>query len=308
MPDLRHSVTQTLPQLLVTPGFADYRLVDCGEGRKLERFGKLLVDRPEPQAMGLRLKPEAWDKADAVFLGMNAEDEGSDGRWKFAGRPVETFPVSYRGVAFHGRFTPFRHLGFFPEQAPHWDYMIEALQALKRPARVLNLFGYTGVASLLAAKHGAQVTHVDASKKSIGFARENQALAGLADAPIRWIVDDAMKFTAREQRRGSQYDIVLLDPPKYGRGPGGEVWDLFRDLPKMLDLCRAVLTDKPAFVIVTAYAIRASFVAVHELTREVFGELGGDITSGELVVSEEGSGRLLSTSLYSRWSAGGGAA
>ena len=295
--------TQTLPQLLVTPGFDDYRLVDCGEGRKLERFGKLLIDRPEPQAMGTRLRPGLWEKADAVFLGMNSEDEGSDGRWKFAGKPVEAFPVSYRGVAFHGRFTPFRHLGFFPEQAPHWDYMVERLQALQRPARVLNLFGYTGVASLLAAKHGAQVTHVDASKKSIGFARENQALAGLADAPIRWIVDDAVKFTAREERRGSRYDVVLLDPPKYGRGPGGEVWDLFRDLPRMLALCRAVLTEKPALVIVTAYAIRASFVAVHELTREVFGELGGDLTSGELVVSEEGSGRLLSTSLYSRWTA-----
>ena len=302
------SVTQTLPQLLITPGFADYRLIDCGQGRKLERFGRLLVDRPEPQAMGLRRQPAAWDKANAVFVGMNAEDEGSDGRWKFAGKPIETFPVSYRGVAFHGRFTPFRHLGFFPEQAPHWDYMIEQLQALKRPARVLNLFGYTGVASLLAAKHGAQVTHVDASKKSIGFARENQAFAGLTEAPIRWIVDDAVKFTAREQRRGSKYDAILLDPPKYGRGPDGEVWDLFRDLPKMLDLCRGVLTNKPAFVIVTAYAIRASFVAVHELACEVFGELGGDITSGELVVSEEGSGRLLSTSLYSRWRSPGSAA
>jgi len=297
------AATQTLPQLLVTPGFSDYRLIDCGEGRKLERFGRLLVDRPEPQAMGARRQPEAWDKADAVFLGMNAEDEGSDGRWKFAGRPVETFPVSYRGVAFHGRFTPFRHLGFFPEQAPHWDFMIERLQALGRPARVLNLFGYTGVASLLAARHGAQVTHVDASKKSIGFARENQALAGLADAPIRWIVDDAVKFTAREQRRNARYDAILLDPPKYGRGPNGEVWDLFRDLPNMLDLCRAVLTERPAFVIVTAYAIRASFVAVHELAREILGDLGGEIASGELVVAEEGSGRLLSTSLYSRWSA-----
>lgn len=290
--------------LLRTPGFDGYRLVDMGEGRKLERFGRQLVDRPEPQAMGARRRPELWERADAVFLGNNAEDEGSDGRWRFAGRPVDTFPVAYRGLLFLGRFTPFRHLGFFPEQAPHWDHMTEILAGVGRPARVLNLFGYTGVASLLAARAGAQVTHVDASKKAIGFARQNAAVAGLDEAPIRWIVDDAAKFVAREARRGSLYDGILLDPPKYGRGPGGEVWDLFRDLPSMLDLCRQVLVARPAFVIVTAYAIRASFLAVHELCRERFAHLGGALQSGELAVEEEGaSPRLLSTSLYSRWSA-----
>jgi 23S rRNA (cytosine1962-C5)-methyltransferase len=286
--------------MLVSRGFPDYRLVDLGEGRKLERFGRLLVDRPEPQAMGQRRHPEAWDRADAVFLGINAEDEGSDGRWRFRGRPIETFPVAYRGLAFEGRFTPFRHLGFFPEQAPHWDFLTERLAALGRPARVLNLFGYTGVASLLAARAGAAVTHVDASKKSIGFARENQAAAGLTDAPIRWIVDDALKFTAREERRGSRYDAVVLDPPKYGRGPGGEVWDLFRDLPRMLALCRAVLTDRPACVILTAYAIRASFVAIEDLSREILGP-AGQVSAGELVVAEEDGPRRLSTSLYCRW-------
>jgi 23S rRNA (cytosine1962-C5)-methyltransferase len=289
--------------LLTTDGFADYRLVDFGEGRKLERFGRFLVDRPEPQAMAGRRRPDLWGKADAVFLGTAADDEGSDGRWKFLGRAVETFPVSYNGVPFLGRFTPFRHLGFFPEQAPHWDFASERLQALGRPAKVLNLFGYTGVASLVAAKAGASVTHVDASKKSVGFARENQALGALKDAPIRWIVDDAIKFTAREERRGSRYDGIILDPPKYGRGPNGEVWDLFRDLPRMLELCRAVLVEEPAFVIVTAYAIRASYLAVHELCRERFADLGGAIASGELAVREEGSDRLLSTSLYCRWSA-----
>lgn len=296
------TAASTLPLLLTTPGFEGYRLVDMGEGRKLERFGRLLVDRPEPQALGSRSRPQLWDEADAVFLGVNADDEGSDGRWKFAGKPVDTFPVAYRGLRFQGRFTPFRHLGYFPEQAPHWDFMTERLERLGRPARVLNLFGYTGIASLLAARAGAQVTHVDASKKSVGYARENQALAGLETAPIRWIVDDAMKFAAREVRRNSRYDAILLDPPKFGRGPEGEVWDLFRDLPRMLELCRSILTEDAAFVIVTAYAIRASFLAVHELTREVLGDLGGSIASGELAVAEEGSERLLSTSLYARWS------
>lgn len=250
-----------------------------------------------------RTNPKLWDGADAVFLGMNAEDEGSDGRWKFRAKPVETFPVRYKALTFHGRFTPFRHLGFFPEQAPHWDFMTERLVSLGRPARVLNLFGYTGVASLLAAQAGAQVTHVDASKKAVGFARENQHLAGLDAAPIRWIVDDAQKFTAREARRGTCYDGIVLDPPKYGRGPNGEVWDLFVDLPKMLELCRSVLAEKPTFVIVTAYAIRASFLAIHELCRETFSSLGGTLQSGELAIRQDNSERLLSTSLFSRWSA-----
>lgn len=289
--------------LLITDGFADYRLIDMGEGRKLERFGRYLVDRPEPQALVARRNPDLWEKADAVFLGMNADDEGSDGRWKFRGAAVERFPVRFGDIPFHGRFTPFRHLGFFPEQAPHWDDMATRLAALGRPAKVLNLFGYTGVASLVAAKAGAAVTHVDASKKAIGFARENQALAGLEAAPIRWIVEDAMKFVAREERRGSRYDAIILDPPKYGRGPGGEVWDLFTDLPRLVDLCRAILSDQPAFVIVTTYAIRASFLSVDELMRECFAGLPGAISSGELAVREEGGGRLLSTSHFSRWSA-----
>jgi 23S rRNA (cytosine1962-C5)-methyltransferase len=290
------------PRLLITTGFSDYRLVDFGAGRKLERFGRFLVDRPEPQAMGARRRAQLWERADAVFLGMNVEEEGSGGRWKFKGAPLGAFAVSYAGVAFHGRFTPFRHLGFFPEQAPHWDFMAERLRDLGRPARVLNLFGYTGVASLLAAKDGAHVTHVDASKKSIGFARENQALSGLGDAPVRWIVEDAMKFAAREERRGSRYDGIILDPPKFGRGPNGEVWDLFRDLAPMLALCRALLTERPTFVILTAYAIRASHLALHEVMREVLAAMGGQLESGELAVREEDSDRLLSTSLYSRWS------
>lgn len=288
--------------LIVTDGFKGYRLVDHGGGRKLERFGRYLVDRPEPQALVTRRQPELWDRADAVFLGMNADEDGSDGRWKFRGAPVERFPTAYDDLAFHGRFTPFRHLGFFPEQAPHWDDIAARVAALGKPARVLNLFGYTGIASLVAARAGAAVTHVDASKKAIGFARENQALAGLDQAPIRWIVDDAMKFIAREERRGSLYEGIILDPPKYGRGPAGEVWDLFEDLPRLIRLCRAILSERASFMIVTTYAIRASFLAVDALMREVFADRPGVIRSGELAVREEGSDRLLSTSHFARWS------
>ena len=167
--------------------------------------------------------------------------------------------------------------------------------------KILNLFGYTGLASLVAARAGAQVTHVDASKKAIRWARENQELAQLQDKPIRWICDDAVKFCEREVRRGNHYDGIILDPPKYGRGPKGEVWQLFEGLPKLVDLSRELLTDKPLFVVLTSYSIRSSFYAMHELMQEVFGDLDGLLESGELVLETENSNRKLSTSLFSRW-------
>ena len=211
------------------------------------------------------------------------------------------------GLAF-GRFTAFRHVGVFPEQLAHWQWMRDVLEARRggdRP-KVLNLFGYTGVASLVAAAAGAEVTHVDASKKAIGWARENQALSGLNDRPIRWICDDAMKFIEREERRGNHYDIILTDPPKFGRGPNGEVWQLFEHLPRMLDLCRAILKPDALGLVLTAYSIRASFYSVHELMMETMRGFGGVVESGELVIREGGlsgtePGRALSTSLYARW-------
>jgi 23S rRNA (cytosine1962-C5)-methyltransferase len=286
--------------LLVTDGFDDYRLLDMGYGRKLERFGKLVVDRPDEQAMGeAGLPPSPWLRADAKFDG-DAED--GEGRWRFPGRPVATFPLAWGGVRFYGRFTPFRHLGFFPEQELHWRWMSDRIRKAERPLKVLNLFGYTGVASLVAASLGAQVTHVDASKKAVVFARENQALSSLEDRPIRWIVDDAVKFVEREIRRGNRYDGIILDPPKFGRGPTGETWRLFENLPRHLADCVAVLTEDAEFLILTAYAIRASSLAIDDLVRAMMAKRGGRIESGELAIKVEGTERLLSTSLYSRWS------
>ncbi len=196
--------------------------------------------------------------------------------------------------------------GFFPSRSPTGAGWRTRITQAKRPLKVLNLFGYTGVASLVAAKAGAEVTHVDASKKAIGWARENQALAGLEDRPVRWICEDAMKFIAREERRGSRYDIILTDPPKFGRGPNGEVWQLFDHLPLMLDICRELLSPKPVGLVLTAYSIRASFYAIHELMRETMRGAGGVVESGELILRESGKPdpaacRALSTSLYSRW-------
>jgi len=290
-----------MPVMLETAGFEDYALLDSGAGAKLERYGAYRIVRPEPQAMWQRRLPEAdWERADAVFTGGKEED--SDGRWRYRKPIAETWTMRYGPVQFLGRFTAFRHVGVFPEQAPHWDWIIGRVKALAGQPKVLNLFGYTGIASLLAADAGAAVTHVDASKKAIAWARENQAASGLGDLPIRWICDDGTKFAEREVRRGNRYDGIVLDPPKFGRGPKGEVWDLFLDLPAMMRACRTLL-DETGFLVLTAYSIRASFTSIHELAAEALAGLGGDLESGELLLREESGGRLLSTSLYSRWSA-----
>ncbi len=281
-----------------TEGFA---LIDSGDGEKLEQYGPYRIVRPEAQALWPRqLGDTEWADADAIFTG--DPDEEATGRWRFPKTPLgETWPMRLADIDFHGRFTAFRHVGVFPEQTAHWRFMRESIDAARRPVRVLNLFGYTGIASLVAAKAGAAVTHVDASKKAIGWARENQALSGLKDRPIRWICDDAMKFIAREERRGNRYDIILTDPPKFGRGPNGEVWQLFDHLPDMLDICRSILSEEAITLVLTAYSIRASFYSIHELMRETMRGAGGLVESGELVLREQSAGRALSTSLFSRW-------
>jgi 23S rRNA (cytosine1962-C5)-methyltransferase len=198
--------------------------------------------------------------------------------------------------------TPGRHLGVFPEVAAHWDWCAELIRGAGRPIKVLNLFGYTGLASLAAADAGASVTHVDASKKSTAWARENQALAGLGDKPIRWIVDDALKFVQREARRGARYDGLLLDPPKFGRGPKGEVWEVYKSLPELLENCRAILSERPLFTVVTVYAVRASAVHLYYSLQELMHKFNGKLDAGELVTREKSAGRLLSHAVYVRWS------
>ena len=289
-------------ELMVTRPWDDYALLDMGHGQKLERYGPYTLVRPEPQAMGSpRLAKDVWERADAVFSG-DIEEEGP-GRWRYPTPLDESWQTQWDDIRFYGRFTAFRHVGFFPEQAAHWHWMDRQLREayLGRPPRVLNLFGYTGVASLVAARAGAEVTHVDASKKAVAYGKENQMLAELDDKPIRWIVDDAMKFVQREIRRGNVYDGILLDPPKFGRGPKGEVWQLFEMLPEMLDACRQILSEQAQFMTLTAYAMRASYAAFDELMIEVMTGKGGIVESGELMIAEEDGSRNLNTSLYSRW-------
>ncbi len=292
--------------ILESRAAGDFHLIDSGSGLKLEQYGPYRIVRPEAQALWQpSLSPAAWESVDAVFTGDT--DEDGMGRWRFPRAALgETWPLSLLGVDFLGRFTSFRHVGVFPEQIVHWEWLKRQVEAAGRPVKVLNLFGYTGVASLVAAAAGAEVTHVDASRKAIGWARENQALSRLERAPIRWICEDAMKFIQREERRGNRYDIILTDPPKFGRGPNGEVWHLFEHLPLMLDICRNLLSANALGLVLTAYSIRASFYSIHELMRETMRGAGGVAESGELVIREAGldrdaDGRVLSTSLFSRW-------
>ena len=297
---------ERVPVILESSGAGDFHLIDSGAGLKLEQYGPYRIVRPEAQALWQPSLPaHVWEKVDAVFTGDT--DEDGMGRWRFPKVALgETWPVSLLGVDLLGRFTAFRHVGVFPEQIVHWDWMKTQVERAGRPLKVLNLFGYTGVASLVAAAAGAEVTHVDASKKAIGWARENQSLSRLERAPIRWICEDAMKFIQREERRGSRYDIILADPPKFGRGPNGEVFHLFEQLPSMLDICREILSPKAVGMVLTAYSIRASFYSIHELMRETMRGAGGIVESGELVIREAGTdgqtpARALSTSLFSRW-------
>lgn len=296
------------PLMLDMPALPDYALLDSGFEQKLERYGPYTIVRPEGQALWQpRLPENVWSEADAIFSG--DADEDASGRWKFQNRlsgakQEDAWTLGFEDIKFHARFTAFRHMGFFPEQAAHWAWFGGLIRKAERPVNVLNLFGYTGVASLVAAQAGASVTHIDASKKAIGWARENQSLSGPDDAPIRWICEDAVKFVEREARRGKTYDGIIMDPPKYGRGPKGEVWQFFEGLSDLLHNTRAILSDDPLFFILSSYAIRASFMASHEVARDVFSGMGGVIESGELLIKEDDNERRISTSLFTRWSKG----
>jgi len=289
-------------RLVTSSDWQDYELLDSGAGRKLERYGPYRFDRPEAQAVWQpALSVGVWEAAHAVF---HPTGEESGGRWQFRQSIPQEWTMQYKGLRFLAHAAASRHMGVFPEQAAHWDWIGELAGTAGRPVRVLNLFGYTGLASLAAAQAGAQVTHVDASKKSLGIARQNQALSGLVDRPVRWLVDDALKFVQRERRRGARYDGLLLDPPKFGRGPSGQVWEFFEGLPGLLQDCRALLSDDPLFVLLTAYAIRASALSVAYALGEMVAGLGGELEAGELALPEKSAGRLLSMAIFARWHSG----
>jgi len=270
----------------------NYELIDSGDGRRLERFGDYILDRPDPEVLWKKALSEAeWKQADAFFKD----------RWVKNNVP-EKWQMEHSRIKFWVRLAPFKHTGVFPEQSKQWEWInLQISKSTNLQINILNLFAYTGIASLFAAKAGANVTHVDASKPAITWANENRDLNGMQSSPIRWIVDDAIKFTEREAKRGITYDAIIMDPPVYGHAPNGEPWDFNKDFPRLLDNCRKILSDNPLFVLVNAYAISSSSITLANTLQGYFGDLGGNIENGELTLKEASAGRLLSTGIWAKW-------
>jgi 23S rRNA (cytosine1962-C5)-methyltransferase len=294
---------KTATRLLIAEGWPDYALLDSGDLMKLERFGSQRIIRPDPQAFWTPARPVDTWRADAAFSSKLADDDGG-GQWDVrAPGAADVWEMQWENLRFKARRTAFRHMGVFQEHAVHWRFADAQIRAARRPIKALNLFGYTGIMSLACAAAGADVVHLDASPKSNGYGKENQALSGLSDRPIRWITDDAMKFVAREIRRGNRYDAIILDPPKFGRGPASETWRFEEDLPQLLDGVRDLLSARPLFVIATAYAVRLSYLALGQTLGDRLSHLGGTLEMGEMAIAQDQSDRLLPTALYARWSA-----
>lgn len=282
-------------KVLQTKGWEDYELLDSGNGLRLERFGNYIISKPDPQAIWKPSLPEAeWEKADAKYQNNNwVKSESFPDKWK----------IRYKNLNFYAKLTPFKHTGIFPEQSINWDFIEEKISLRqsqdKNQPNILNLFAYTGIASLIAAYNNAKVTHVDASRPSTSWARENQELSNLSDRPIRYILDDAIAFTNREIRRGNKYDGIIMDPPVYGHGPNNEVWDFNKSFPLLLKNCSKLLSQNPLFVISNAYAISSSSIMLKNLFEDYFPK--GNLEYGELVLEQQ-NGRLLSTGIVSRLS------
>ncbi|MCQ3932835.1 MAG: class I SAM-dependent rRNA methyltransferase [Chloroflexi bacterium] len=277
----------------------DYALLDSGNRLKLEQFGAYRCVRPEDQATWRpTLPPSEWSAAHAQF---HLNPSKNEGHWEFHQSLPEKWVMRYRDISFYVRPAPFRHMGVFPEQAVHWDWMGGLIQNADCPIRVLNLFGYTGIASLFAAQAGAHVTHVDASKPTVAWARENQALSGLTDKPIRWIVEDAVKYVEREVKRGSHYEGILLDPPPFGHGPRGEIWKFSDSLPRLLERCRQLWGEQPLFMILTAYTTQADLPDLRQVIGETVAGLGGKIEAGSAELIEKSAGRVLQPATFVRW-------
>ena len=286
-------------ELLLSDNWQDYELLDSGNGKKLERYGKYLLERLEPEAIWKPALPDKdWKNAHAAYRPPTGE---MNGYWVFY-KPINNiWVISWEKLHCLIQLSASRHIGIFPEQAPHWEWIMNQVKGAKQPIKVLNLFGYTGIATLAAASAGATVTHVDASRRAISWAKQNQKLSNLNDKPIRWIVDDALKFVRREFRRGHTYEGIILDPPKFGRGPKGEIWEFYSFLPHLLEACKAILSPNPSFIVLTAYAVKASTLTLYCSLREFLAPRGGHISAGELVQKDKSAGRIISRAIFARW-------
>jgi 23S rRNA (cytosine1962-C5)-methyltransferase len=282
--------------ILTTTAEKDYELLDSGNGLKLERYGSFVLSRPDPQALWQPLLKNEWQSADAIFI-----RKGKHVEWKKKKTFPAAWPINFGGLTFEIRPSSFKHTGLFPEHRGSWEWMAKQIEKRKEPTKVLNLFGYTGGATLACAKANAEVCHVDGSKMAIAWARKNQELSGLPEKPIRWILDDAVMFLKREVKRGNTYDAIVMDPPAFGHGAKGEVWKIEENFQELMELCFQVLSDKPLFFLINGYASGYSPIAYQNNLLPLTEKFGGEIETGELAIKESKSGRLLPCGIFARW-------
>ena len=285
----------------VANNWQDYKLIDMANGQKLEKWGRYILSRPDPQIIWKeKMYPEEWKKADAIY----SRSKTGGGSWKYNKKLPENWQIKYKGLTFNIKPMGFKHTGLFPEQAVNWDWMIEKIQNAKREIKVLNLFAYTGGATVACLYAGASVCHVDSSKGMVFWAKENVHSSGLADKKIRYIVDDVNKFVAREIRRGNKYDAIIMDPPSYGRGANGEVWQFENNIYDLVELCKQVLSDNPLFFLINSYTTGiSSTVLSNILTLTIEKTYKGQVTCGEVGLPMENSDLILPCGIYGRWEA-----
>lgn len=282
--------------ILKTVKQKEYELLDSGNGEKLERYGPYILRRPDPEALWEKSKIELWDKSDLRFI-----RNGTKTKWISSPGVPKNWNIEFGGLNFSIRPTSFKHTGLFPEQLPNWQWTEKIINNEEKKISVLNLFGYTGGATLVCAKAGAEVCHVDGSKTAVEWARINAELSGLKDAPIRWIVDDVLVFLKREIKRGRKYDAIIMDPPSFGHGPKDELWKIEEHFLLLMKLCREILSDDPLFIIINGYTAGYSAIAYENNLKDIMKDCGGRIEIGELVIEESESDRLLPSGIFARW-------
>jgi len=284
-------------RILTTQSSADYELLDSGEEEKLERYGSFVLVRPDPQALWPKRHPgRIWDAADARFV-----RKGKEGEWTVKPTVPKEWEIGFGGLRLIIKPTSFKHTGLFPEQEANWVWLRETITTASRPIKVLNLFGYTGGATLAGAQAGAEVVHVDASKTAVAWARENATRSGLSEKPIRWIVEDVLVFVQREIKRGNHYDLIVMDPPAFGHGPKDELWKIEEHLLELMRLCKDLLSDKPLGIEMSGYAAGYSPLAFTYNLESFVEDYGGSLECGDLTIAEKGSGRVLPCGIFARW-------
>jgi len=290
--------------ILISPKEKEYELIDSGEGEKLERYGQYVFRRPDPEALwNKKEKVSVWEKADLKF-----ERHGVKTKWIIKDKVPNNWQIKYGNYNFSIRPTSFKHIGLFPEQISNWQWMEKLIKKedqgkdlKKEPVSVLNLFAYTGGASMACALAGASVCHVDASKQAVAWARENAILSGLEEAPIRWIIDDVILFLKREVKRGRKYDAIIMDPPSFGHGPKDELWKIEEGFLELMKLSKELLSDNPIFFLINGYTAGYSPLVYENNLKEIFNNKKGKIESGELVIAEKNSDRVLPCGIFARW-------